>query len=229
MTAETNPAPTPNAAAPAANPATQAEVVAELSAMIADAAVRPPAIATLLDGLSAELRPATVRELGPRLQRALYEKVAGFAAVRLSDLVPDRCGPGEEVRHLGRNTLPAFRIFEKRLCRLPGTETDADDSVAGYNFQTMAAITGPGYFLARNDVEHAEVLVDYGRLPDSAAGVLPPGWPAVRSNERGLGRFVYGFMVDRLRRVSEHVTIGSAARKGKDLGSYFVLSRMDSD
>jgi hypothetical protein len=32
-------------------------------------------------------------------------------------------------------------------------------------------------------------------------------------------------MVDTLRRVSEHVTIGSAARGGKDLGSWFVLCR----
>ena len=47
----------------------------------------------------------------------------------------------------------------------------------------------------------------------------------IRSNERGLGRLVYGFMVDTLRRVSEHVTIGSAARKGKDLGSWFILCR----
>ena len=49
----------------------------------------------------------------------------------------------------------------------------------------------------------------------------------MRSNERGLSRFVYGFMVDRVRRVSEHVTIGSAARKGKEMGSYFVLTRDD--
>jgi hypothetical protein len=53
----------------------------------------------------------------------------------------------------------------------------------------------------------------------------PSDWPEIRSNERGLSRFVYGFMIDRLRRVSEHVTIGSAARNGKDLGSYFILSR----
>jgi hypothetical protein len=32
-------------------------------------------------------------------------------------------------------------------------------------------------------------------------------------------------MTDTLRRVSEHVTIGSAARKGKDLGSWFLLTR----
>jgi hypothetical protein len=38
---------------------------------------------------------------------------------------------------------------------------------------------------------------------------------------------VYGFMVDTLRRVSLHVTIGSAARNGRDLGSWFVLVRED--
>jgi hypothetical protein len=65
------------------------------------------------------------------------------------------------------------------------------------------------------------VLVDYTRVPPSA----PPGWPAVRGNERGLSRFVYGFMVDRLRRVSEHVTIGSAARHGREFGSWFLLCR----
>jgi hypothetical protein len=36
---------------------------------------------------------------------------------------------------------------------------------------------------------------------------------------------VYGFMVDTLRGVSEHVTIGCAARKGKEIGSWFILCR----
>ena len=47
----------------------------------------------------------------------------------------------------------------------------------------------------------------------------------MRRNEIGLSRFVYGHMIDTLRRVSEHVTIGSAARKGRELGSWFVLAR----
>jgi hypothetical protein len=68
-----------------------------------------------------------------------------------------------------------------------------------------------------------EVLVDYNRVPDAH----PDGWPAIRTNERGLSRFVYGFMIDTLRRVSEHVTIGSAARRGRDIGSWFVLCRQD--
>lgn len=199
------------------------EVVAELTAMIADRDARPEALARLLDGLSDELRPRVVRCLGPASQKTLYQKVEGFAPLRLVDLVAPSRRDLEEVRHLGRNTLPAFRIFEKRFCRLPGTNAKSPDTLAGYNFQTMSSVTGPGYFVALQDEERDEVLVDYGRLPTSRPG----DWPEIRSNERGLSRFVYGFMVDTLRRVSEHVTIGSAARKGRDMGSYFVLSRMD--
>ena len=194
-----------------------------LCAMIRDASLPPDAMATLLDGLPDEVRPRVVRRLDRPTQRALYEKVAGFRPVRLVDLVAPAKADLEQVRHLGRNTLPAFRIFEKRFCRLPGGSPDAPEALAGYNHQTMAAVTGPGYFMAREDPEHGEILIDYGRLPTSKPG----SWPAIRSNERGLGRFVYGFMVDRLRRVSEHVTIGSAARNGRDLGSYFALCRAD--
>ena len=191
-----------------------------LRGMILDRAVPMHEIKALLDGLSGADRPGVVRQLGPKEQRALYEKAADFAPLGLADLVPADAPALEEVRHLGRNTLPAFRIFEKRFCRLP---EGAGDVLAGYNFQTMAVVTGPGYFLAREDKERAEVLVDYGLLPSHK----PADWPTIRRNERGLSRFVYGFMVDRLRRVSEHVTIGSAARKGRDMGSYFVLSRAD--
>jgi len=199
----------------------EGEFLRELESMIADRAVAADRIARLLDGLPGELRPRVVRRLGPRAQRGLYDKVEGKAPLGLLDLVPPRCGDLESVRHLGRNTLPAFRIFEKRFCRLPGEDPARPESLAGYNFQALSKLTGPGYFLARQDPERAEVLVDYTRLPE----IRPPDWPAIRSNEGGLARFVYGFMVDRLRRVSEHVTIGSAYRNGRALGSYFVLSR----
>jgi len=189
--------------------------------MIDDRAVASDRIAHLLDGLSDALRPRVVRCLGRHAQRGLYEKVAGRAPLGLVDLVPPRYDDLDSVRHLGRNTLPAFRIFEKRFCRLPGEDPAAPRCLAGYNFQAMSKLTGPGYFLARPDPERPEVLVDYTRLPE----LRPPDWPAIRSNEGGLARFVYGFMVDRLRRVSEHVTIGAAYRNGRALGSYFILSR----
>ncbi len=201
--------------------AVEIEAGAALESMISDTAVGPAAIADLLDELAGEIRTPVVRRLGRSHQQALYAKVGGFAPLGLIDLVPADRSDLEEVRHLGRNSLPAFRIFEKRFCRLPGAAADAPDALAGYNFQAMSPVTGPGYFMAREDTETREVLVDYHRLPDQK----PADWPPIRSNERGLSRFVYGFMVDRLRRVSKHVTIGSAARNGRDLGSYFILSR----
>jgi len=202
------------------------KVGAELEALACDSAGRPAALAALLDDLPPGLRTAGVRRLSRRGQRLLYEKVRDFAAVELVDLVPPKRRDLETVRHLGRNTLPAFRNFEKRFCRLPGASAEAPETLLGFNFQTLSGLTGPGYFTAHADPERPEVLVDYRRLPPSSTP-LPPGWPAIRSNETGLARFVYGFMVDRLRRVSRDVTIGSAARNGRELGSYFVLSRED--
>jgi len=83
----------------------------------------------------------------------------------------------------------------------------------------MSIVTGPGYYVAVEDEARREVLVDYRQVPAQH----PDGWPEIKRNEVGLSRFVYGFMVDTLRRVSQHVTVGSAARKGKDIGSWFML------
>lgn len=196
-------------------------LAAELDGLARDPAARSAAIAERLDGLPPRLRTAVVRGLSRRGQRALYEKVRGFAPVTLRELVPSGCADLETVRHLGRNTLPAFTLFEKRFCRLPGTSRETPDRLAGFNFQALSGITGPGYFTAADDGESGEVLIDYQRLPSTR----PADWPAIRSNDTGLARFVYGFMVDRLRRVSRDVTIGSASRHGRELGSYFVLSR----
>lgn len=202
-------------------PRDERALVAELESFCVDRAVRPGAIAALLDALPSALRTHAVRGISRRAQRALYDKVEGFAKVELRDLVPPDRADLETVRHLGRNTLPAFRIFEKRFCRLPGASRMAPEALAGFNYQALSGLTGPGYFIAVADLERGEVLVDYRRLPT----VRPAAWPPIRSNEYGLSRFVYGFMVDRLRRVARDVTIGSAARRGRELGSYFVLSR----
>ena len=196
----------------------------ELRALLGDRSQPASRLTALFDGLDHERRVAVVRSLDRRTQRALYERANGLGDVRLVDLVPPARAPLEEVRHLGLNTLPAFRVFEKRFCRLPDAPPEDPGALAGYNFQAMQPVTGPGYFVAVEDENTREVLVDYRRLPDTR----PVDWPEIRSNERGLSRFVYGFMVDRLRRVSEHVTIGSASRKGRELGSGFALARADA-
>ncbi len=193
----------------------------ELLALLRGGVVKPLEIARLLDGLPSAERIAAVRALGRAEQRRLYDAASGVARLRLVDLVPAATPDLVAVRHYGRNTLPAFTLFEKRFARPRGEDPAAPKRLAGFNFQTMTAFTGPGYFVARDDESRGEVLIDYRELPTQA----PDDWPRIRGNDRGLGRLVYGNMVDTLRRVSEHVTIGSAAKGGKDLGSWFVLCR----
>jgi len=178
-------------------------------------------LGVFLDGLTHEERVAAIRSTKRGDQRRLYSASDGYREVTLRDLVAPAVPALTTVRHFGKNTLPAFTHFEKRFCRPGDADPDEPKKLWGFNFQTMQPLTGPGYFVAREDPDRREVLVDYHEVPPSA----PPGWPPVQPNERGRGRLVYGFMIDTLRRVSEHVTIGSAARKGKDMGSWFMLVR----
>ena len=193
----------------------------ELVGRLRESTIKTVDVAQFLDSLSGEDRVRAVRGMGGKEQRRLYDAVEGFAPVRLVELVPPSVEDLGVVRHYGKNSLPLFTEFEKRFSRAPDRNPAAPGELIGFNFQTMSPVTGPGYFVATEDEQRGEVLVDYRRLPDCH----PAGWPAIKSNERGLSRFVYGFMVDTLRRVSEHVTIGSASRDGKDLGNWFVLCR----
>jgi hypothetical protein len=200
---------------------TEPTATAELAARLRETPLRLKELAALLDGLSHEQRVAWVRSIGRSDQRRLYEAAAGFLPLALDDLVPPGRADGETVRHFGKNTLPAFTHFEKRFCRPAGEDPQRPARLHGFNFQSMSWLTGPGYYVAYADPSLPEVLIDYREVPPAA----PAGWPPVRRNETGGARFVYGFMVDRLRRVSEHVTIGSAIRNGRELGSWFLLTR----
>ena len=193
----------------------------ELKARLSEHPIRPLEISDLLDGSTHDERVEAVRSLGRSEQRRLYGAVDGFRPVRLEHLVPPSVEAFTSVRHYGRNTLPLFTSFEKRFCRPRGADSLNPALLYGFNFQILAPVTGPGYFVAREAPGRPEVAIDYNDVPPEH----PEGWPEIRRNERGLARFVYGFMVDTLRGVSEHVSIGSAARRGKDIGSWFVLCR----
>jgi hypothetical protein len=195
-------------------------VKSELAARLRETPLRSKELAALLDGLSHDERVTWVRSVGREGPAPLRGRG------RLPATRPRRPGAaaradGETVRHFGKNTLPAFTHFEKRFCRPAGQDPRHPTALFGFNFQALAWLTGPGYYVAHADPALPEVLIDYRELPPAA----PAGWPPLRRNEVGAARFVYGFMVDRLRRVSEHVTIGSAARHGRDLGSWFLLTR----
>ena len=176
----------------------------------------------LFNAASPEHRLTAVRSFKPRQQRRLFDAAAG-RPVTTTDIVADGTPPLTEVIHEGQNTLPAFRSFQKRFC-LPSEEHRPTDRrvLWGYNHQTFSGITGPGYFVAYDDPENAEVVIDYRELPPER----PEQWPPILTNSARLGRFVYAGMVDRLRRVSDHVTIGRAYKK-KPMNAFFTLVRTD--
>jgi hypothetical protein len=193
----------------------------EFLALVRASTIDVAQISRLLDGLSHEDRVSAIRSTRAGDQPRLYAASDGFAPVRLTELVSPRVSDLATVRHYGKNSLAVFTEFEKRFSRPPMQDPEAPKELIGFNFQTMAPVTGPGYFTAVDDEERGEVLIDYRRIPDER----PVDWPELRGNTGVISRFVYGFMVDTLRRVSQHVTIGSAARKGKDTGNWFMLCR----
>lgn len=174
---------------------------------------------TTLDTCGTWARRNAVRGLDKAKMAALFEACAGADALTLDDIVPTTDAL-IEVIHSGKNSLPMFNRFEKRFCRPDGDDPAAE--LWGYNHQSMSAFTGPGYFVATAD-DKGEIVIDYTRQPPRK----PASWPEIIPNSERLGRFVWGGMVDRLRRVTPQVTIGRAYRYGKATDDYFALYRED--
>lgn len=177
-------------------------------------------LAEVLDGLGHEGRVHTIRTWTKKRQAELFEAAKGKMPLDLDFLVPASVGPLVEVIHEGQNTLPMFNHFQKRFTKLEGE----DFAIGGYNHQTMSPLTGPGYFVVKKgEGEHeGELAIDYTKLPKHK----PASWPDIKPNEGGLGALVYGGMVDYLRGISTHVSIGRAY-KGKAMDAWFALVRKD--
>jgi hypothetical protein len=166
-----------------------------------------------------EVRVTAVRSIGGGDQAKIWAAAAGRSTT-LEDIVPSNHAPATEVIHAGKNSLPVFTNFEKRFCRVAG-----DDGVLyGYNEGATRSLIGPGCFVAHHFADRDEVGVDYYQVPPDDAA-LPEGWPRPVPNEKGLQMLVFAKMIDYLRKVSDHVTIGRAVKKGKETGNYFLLCR----
>jgi len=177
-------------------------------------------ISNHLDSLDHSTRIEEVRSLGPSAQKSLWTLTAG-TQLTLEDFVPTSVADLEPVIHYGRNTLPVFKMFEKRFCRAPeGTDTQG---LWGYNEGSTRSFVGPGYFVCRSTGgdERGSIVIDYTLIPAGKSS----DWPNITPNERGVSRFVYAGMEDFMRRVSQHVTIGRAYRYGKASNNYFMLCR----
>lgn len=178
-------------------------------------------IASWLDSQSPTARLTAMQGLNKSEQRALFEKCADTAPLTLDYFCSDS---NVEVIHEGKNSLPAFTLFQKRFVRLN------DGRVVGYNHASTMGVIGPGYFVLKETAgvpeweQHGSVVVDYYEVLD-ANTPIPATWPKIKGNHQGLQVFVYNKMHDFMRRVSKHVSIGSAFKKGKSIDSYFLLCR----
>ena len=175
------------------------------------------AVALHLDGLSPAERIEQVRAVPGKLQGKLFEAARGFKAIDFDDYVPPATPVRTFVRHYGKNSLPLFSHFEKRFAR------PAPDSPVlwGFNHGPLMGVIGPGHFVMRTGPEQGELHVDYYSTPPEAL----EGAPELAPNDRGISTAVYGHMIDVLRGVSEHVSIGRAVKKGKETPNYFLLCR----
>jgi hypothetical protein len=173
-------------------------------------------LSAYLDGLASAARIAEARRLTGIEQARLFDRAAGFRRITLDDFVPADAPALAPVIHYGRNSLPVFRIFEKRFCK-PDT---GGGELWGYNEQRFKAFTGPGYFLA-SPASDLEVVIDYCEVPPRK----PPQWPSILPNSARLSRFIYYRTRDFMRGVSAHVSIGRATREGKPMDNWFVLCR----
>jgi hypothetical protein len=178
-------------------------------------------ISAFLDALTLHDRIAAVRDLsGTGLQGALWKAAGAAARITTDDMVPPDYPALRPVIFHGKNSLPAFTEFQKICFRPEG----ADEDVAwGYNETSIRQLIGPGYYVLHDtpDASLGGTAFDYTRLP--AKGL--PAWPEVKDNMAGITRFIYGNMLDYMRRVSSDVFIGSAVRGGKEMGSYFIVVR----
>ncbi len=199
-----------------------------LKEILLDEATPISAVAEYLDAMSHEDRLAEVMTCNRAQQVAMYNKAADSAAITFEHFVPKTVAPLTEVIHHGRNTLPAFKLFEKRFC----TPAAGGERLFGYNEGATRGLIGPGYFVAiptasnPDWVERGAVVVDYFQVPPEDEAVVE-GWPDVVPNNKGLQMFVYNKTRDFMRKVSEHVSIGAAFKVEKAMGAYFVLCRED--
>lgn len=195
-----------------------------LRQMCLDSGVSIGGIAEHLDALSPNERMKQMFSLGRREQKELFAKASESEPLTLDFFVPQSCRELAPVIHHGKNSLPAFRYFQKRFCR----PQEGPPRLFGYNETWVRSVIGPGYFVAVETENYPTwrdrggVVIDYFRVPNAR---VASGWPTISPNDQGLQRFVYDQTRDFMRRVSDHVSIGAAWKNERPMGAYFLLCR----
>ena len=197
-----------------------------LTSMLQSPTMTVQELAAWLDGMDHAGRMAAMATSSRAEQRRLWELAEKSAPLTLDHFLPPSVGPRTEVIHHGRNSLPVFRSFQKRMSR----PEDGSARAFGYNEGSTRALIGPGYFVLHETLGHpgweerGAQVVDYFMMPD---GPVPAGWPKVIPNSQGPQILVYHRTRDFMRGVSAHVSIGAAFKVESPMHSWFTLVRED--
>ena len=143
-------------------------------------------------------------------------------ALTLDDFVPSSAGPLVEVIHHGKNSLPAHNYFQKRFCK-PKSEETKDQLLGLQRADLGRASPAPGITSPIPPPRRARSTSTTRWLPKEK----PAAWPGIVPNSVRLGRFVYYGMIDVMRGISSHVSIGRAKKKHGWMDAWFVLVRED--
>jgi len=169
------------------------------------------------DGLAHTELTHQTTSLNKAQQIALWDLAEGSQALTLDYLVPEDASELEPFPFWGKNSLPAFKRFQKVFY------FDKSRTICGYNKQSIMRFTGPGYFQVHmNPKAESEIQIDYTMHPTEH----PSGWPKIKPNTAIPARFIYGGTKDNLRYVSRDVVIGRACKQGeKPMPNWFILCR----
>jgi hypothetical protein len=167
-------------------------------------------LSAALNSAESTERVTWLRSLNKKQQAALFLMAEGTQ----SEVSEVHGGPGTVTILHGKNSLPLFTQFQKRVSNHNGV-------IQGYNHQSLKWLVGPGHFRVIPHDVPGELLFDYLWAPET----VPDGFPPARSNKGGLSSLVYGSLQDVVRKVSDHVFIGRAIMNGKLTNNYFGLSR----
>ena len=168
-------------------------------------------LSAALDASSEQERLDWIGRLNKKELTRLFELAEG-THLEISEF---HAAEGEVVVHVGKNSLPFFSHFQKRI-------SFHDGRVQGYNHQSLQWLVGPGHFRIEHHEVSGELLFDYLWEPET----VPEAFPKACSNRSGVSFFVYGSLQDVVRKVSSHVSVGRALMNGKLTSNYFGLCRI---
>ena len=157
-----------------------------LEAALADPAVSIDRIGAWLDAMDHAGRMQALGTSTRAQQRRLWDLAADAPPITLDHFVPPSVPDTTEVIHHGRNSLPAFRSFQKRFARAG----DGTARAFGYNEGSTRPLIGPGYFVLHDTAgnptweERGAWVVDYFMVPTAPCRAAGRGSSRTRAGRR---------------------------------------------